>query len=320
MRTQHKNKHAVAKAILFVCALIGGLATYITHFLRGNNVAPLNPKGSVATDQAHIIYVAAGIVLAVAIPTILILYFVAWKYRESNSKTTYKPVATKGKGFVFFIWGLPTLVMLLLSAILVPVTRYLDPKKPVDNGTAPMTVQVIALQWKWVFLYPEQQIATVNSLTLPKDQPVTFELTADEAPMSSFWIPNLGGQLYAMTGHVNRLNLLPTEIGMYTGSSAEINGEGFAGMRFTTNVTSQQDFTKWVDGVRSHTKWLDESTYADLLKPSENVPPASYSTYAPDLYNKVVMTYMGAHGSHQSAGMSDMDMSTMNHEEHTGTE
>lgn len=279
---------------MFLVFVLGGLSAYVVHFLKGVTVGPLTTKGTIATEQANLIYLSVGIVLAALIPTVVVLYFFAWKYRESNNKAAYKPEARQSRRFVIGIWLFPTLVMLLLALILVPVTRRLDPRKTVDNGAAPMTIQVVALRWKWLFLYPEQQIATVNSLTIPKNRPVTFELTADDAPMSSFWIPNLGGMLYAMTGHVNRLNLMATDIGTYQGSSAEINGPGFAGMRFTANVTSEQDFTKWVNQVQYKPNPLDGTTYKNLLQPSEDMPAMSYSTYAPDLYNTIVMKYMGA--------------------------
>jgi cytochrome o ubiquinol oxidase subunit 2 len=317
LRTKNKNKHSLAKSLLLISVLLGGLTAYLTYFLKDTNVAQLNPKGSVASEQANLMYVAGAIVLAVAVPTVLLLYFVAWRNRESNSTSTYKPSARNGKAFVFTIWAIPTLAMFVLAIILVPITQSLDPKKPVDNGKTPITIQVVALRWKWLFLYPEQQIATVNSLTIPKDQPVTFELTADETPMSSFWIPNLGGQLYAMTGHVNRLNLMATEIGEYPGSSAEINGIGFAGMRFTAEVTSEQDFKTWVDQVKSSPNRLDDSAYANLSKPSENEPAASYSTYGSDLYNKVVMKYTESHTSHETSEMSGMDMNKTKNEGHT---
>jgi cytochrome o ubiquinol oxidase subunit II len=294
-------------------AVLGGLGAYFYYFLKGNNVAVLNPKGLVAAEQANIIYLSVAIVLAVAIPTVGLLYFVAWKYRESNSNASYKPKGPPSRTFVFTIWALPTVVMLIMAIILVPVTRRLDPKKPVDSGTAPITIQVVALRWKWLFLYPEQQIATVNNITIPKDQPVTFELTADDSPMSSFWIPNLGGQLYAMTGHVNRLNLMGTEIGQYNGGSAEINGPGFAGMRFTANVTSDHDFKTWVNSIKSKSNWLNDSAYTDLSKPSEDEPAASYSSYAPDLYNKIIMKYMGSHASHHT---SNEDMTGTNYDGH----
>jgi cytochrome o ubiquinol oxidase subunit 2 len=309
LSTKHKHKHAVAKAILLLCVVLGGLGAYVVHFSKGSTVGPLTTKGPIAAEQANLIYLSVAIVLAVLVPTVLLLYYFAWKYRESNHEATYKPEVHHGKAFVATMWLFPTLVMLVLAGILVPVTRRLDPRTPVDNGTAPMTIQVVALRWKWLFLYPEQQIATVNSLTIPKDQPVTFELTADETPMSSFWVPNLGGMLYAMTGHVNRLNLMATKIGAYSGSSAEINGAGFAGMRFTANVTSKQDFSKWVNQVQYKTNPLDDTVYTNLRQPSEAMPVTSYSTYAPDLYNNILMKYMG--------DMSGMDMSSMNHEGHT---
>ena len=317
MRTKHKNKLSVTKALLFVFMLVGGVSAYIMYFLKGSNVSTLNPKGAVAAEQANLIYLAVAIVLVVAVPTLVLLYFIAWKYRASNNKATYEPGSGHGKKFVFNIWAIPTLAMLILAIILVPITQRLDPKKPVDNGKAPITIQVVALRWKWLFLYPEQQIATVNNITIPKNQPVTFELTADEAPMSSFWIPNVGGQIYAMTGHVNRLNLMATEIGEYHGASAEINGPGFAGMRFTANVTNDKDFENWVQSLRKESKRLDDSTYTMLRKPSENEPAATYSAYAPDLYNKVVMKYMGTHANHKADNTSDSRSNITNSGGHT---
>lgn len=317
MHTKHKNKHSVAKALLFVCMLVGGVSAYILYFLKDSNVSTLNPKGSVAAEQAHLIYLAVAIVLVVAVPTLVLLYFIAWKYRASNNKATYEPASRHGKIFAFNIWAVPTLAMLILAIILVPMTQRLDPKKPVDNGRTPITIQVIALRWKWLFLYPEQQIATVNNITIPKNQPVTFELTADETPMSSFWIPNVGGQIYAMTGHINRLNLMATEIGEYHGASAEINGPGFAGMRFTASVTTDQDFEKWVYDLKRDSQRLDDYTYTALRKPSENEPATRYAAYAPDLYNKVVMKYMGTQANHKSDNTSDIHSNTTGHGGHT---
>ena len=155
------------------------------------------------------------------------------------------------------------------------------------------------MRWKWVFIYPEQQIATVNFVNVPVGTPVTFELTADEAPMSSFWIPNLGGQLYSMTGHVNRLNLMAEEAGDYPGSSAEINGAGFAGMKFTARASQPKDFDAWVQRVKQSSDVLDAASYKSLVQPSENNPAVFYSAYDNDLYDTVVTKYMGSH-DHQT--------------------
>ena len=168
---------------------------------------------------------------------------------------------------------------------------------------------MVALRWKWLFIYPEQGIATVNYVQVPTGTPVTFELTADDAPMSSFWIPNLGGMLYAMTGHVNHLNLLAETPGDYPGSSAEINGAGFAGMKFTARATSMADFEAWVRLVKPSSEVLNAAEYERLLEPSENNPAVVYASVDRDLYDKVLMKYNGAHNH----GVADSE--TENHHE-----
>jgi cytochrome o ubiquinol oxidase subunit 2 len=164
-----------------------------------------------------------------------------------------------------------------------------------------LKIQVISLSWKWLFLYPEQGIATVNFVQIPVDTPVEFEMTADEVPMSSFWIPNLGGQLYTMTSHSNRLNLMSDTIGDYPGSTPEINGIGFAGMKFTTRVSSNDDFEKWAQTVKQSPDSLDDSTYKELLRPSESNPVALYSAFESDLYDNVIMKYTGSMEGHSQS-------------------
>jgi cytochrome o ubiquinol oxidase subunit II len=180
-------------------------------------------------------------------------------------------------------------------------THRLVPQNQIASTAKPLTIEVVAQRWKWLFIYPEQNVATVNYVQLPSGTPVTFQLTADETPMSSFWIPNLGGMLYAMTGHVNRLNLLPTTLGDYPGSSAEINGAGFAGMKFTARVSTKDDFDNWVQGVKQQTAVLDTPEYQKLLQPSENNPAASYAAVESGLYDKVLMKYMGPGHDHTAA-------------------
>jgi cytochrome o ubiquinol oxidase subunit 2 len=177
-------------------------------------------------------------------------------------------------------------------------THKLEPQKSINSDNKALTVQVVALRWKWLFIYPEQHIATVNFVQVPVDTPVEFDLTADDAPMSSFWVPHWGGQLYAMTGMTNKLNLIPTTLGDSTGSSAEINGEGFAGMKFTARASSRQDFDDWVQHVKQVPNVLDMVEYKSLLKPSENNATAFYSTTEADLYDQVLMKYMGSHDHH----------------------
>ena len=237
----------------------------------------------------------ATVLLTIAIPTLFLFYFTAWKYRETNTKASYEPDRPRGKWFNLSAWGIPTIFMLVLATFMWSATHRLVPQKLIAANAKPITIQVVSMRWKWLFIYPEQNIATVNFVQIPVNTPIQFELTADAAPMSSFWIPNLGGQLYAMTGHINRLNLIADTPGDYTGSSAEINGAGFAGMKFMARAGSREAFDQWVQAVKRSPDVLDASTYKSVLAPSENNPPVLYSAYELNLYDKVLMKYNGSH-------------------------
>lgn len=299
MTKRSKKFNGVSSVWIIVVALIC-LVLLVTVLLRGADVALLNPKGLIAGEQAKLMIVIAVLMLEIAIPTLIMFYFIAWKYRESNEKASYEPHLKHGKYFIAALWAIPSFIVLLLAYIMWPATHKLAPQKSIDPNVKPVTIQVVAMRWKWLFIYPEQNIATVNFVHLPVDTPVQFELTADEAPMSSFWIPHLGGQLYAMTGHANRLNLLAETIGEYPGSSAEINGSGFAGMRFVAHVSSKDDFELWVKDLQQSSNVLNESEYENLLSPSEYNPVALYSGTEPDLYDSILLKYTGSH-DHQPA-------------------
>ena len=299
----HTNKKGKGRGWLFwyIPLLLAEFAWFIALLLRHKNIAIVNPKGVIAHQQLGLLIFTTIVLCVAAIPTVLFLYFTAWKYRESNTKVSRysnKPSKHHSKRFLYGIWGFPTIVMLVLLVTLYPATHRLEPRKAVASNNKPMTIQVVSMRWKWVFLYPEQKIATVNFVQIPANTPVQFELTADEAPMSSFWIPNIAGQLYSMTGHVNRLNVQADTVGDYTGSSAEINGPGFAGMKFTTRVSSAEDFASWTEGVKQYPQILNTKTYENLVKPSEDNPAAFYSSYQNDLYETVVNKYAGAHAGH----------------------
>lgn len=298
--TKQKNKPGPTRSIWFTFLGLIGLGLLISALLNGVDVALFNPKGVIAGEQLNLIIVSVALMLIIAVPTLIILYFFAWKYRESNATATYDAQTRHGKFFVFSIWAVPSIFMLMLALIMLPATHRLEPKKTIAADAKPITIQVVAMRWKWLFIYPEQKIATVNFVQIPVDTPVQFDLTADEAPMSSFWIPHLGGQLYAMTGHVNRLNLMAEEFGDYPGSSAEINGAGFAGMKFTARASSKTDFDLWAQEMGQSSDVLDAAEYEKLLKPSQNNPAAFYASYQPDLYAKLLMKYQGSH-DHQPA-------------------
>lgn len=284
--------------MLFVFLGLASLVILVATLLQGTDVALFNPKGLIATEQHRLMQRAVIILLEIAIPALTAFYFIAWRYRESNEKATRFSHTPRNKSLVFGIWATPTVTMILLASIMWPATHRLAPQKSIANGVDPISIQVIAMRWKWLFIYPEHDIASVNFVQIPVGTPVKFDITADETPMSSFWIPHLGGQLYAMTGHVNQLNLLADKPGDYDGSSAEINGAGFAGMKFTARATSTEDFNQWTQAIKQSRDMLDNAEYKKLLKPSENNPAAFYSTVEEGLYNAMLTKYMGSHNNH----------------------
>ncbi len=296
----HKNQRFSIRRILLIIFLGSTFfALLLGIIVRGKNIALFDPKGLIAQQQYDLMVFTIILLFAIAIPTLFILFFVAWKYRDSNPKAIHTPVASRSKFLVLSLWLVPTAFMLALASVMIPATHDLAPQKSIASDTKPLTIQVVALRWKWLFIYPEQKIATVNFVQIPVDTPVTFELTADETPMSSFWVPNLGGQLYAMTGHVNTLNLMATTTGDYPGSTAEINGRGFAGMKFTARASSIGNFNNWVQEIRQSPAGLDAAAYERLLQPSENNQTAFYSTYENNLYDNVVMKYNEGHAHNE---------------------
>lgn len=287
--------------VLIIFLALADFALLLRYLLHGKNIALFNPKGLIASEQLNLIVFTVTVLLVIAIPTLFILFFTAWKYRESNTKTAHAHNARRSKFLVPSMWLIPTAFMLVLATFMWSATHRLIPQQLIEADAKPIRIQVVSMRWKWLFIYPEQQIATVNFVQVPINTPVIFELTADEAPMSSFWIPNLGGQLYSMTGHVNRLNLMADTPGDYPGSSAEINGAGFAGMKFTARASSVGDFDRWIQEVKQSPDVLDTATYESVLEPSENNPTALYSAFEPSIYDNVLIKYAGSHDHMQTS-------------------
>lgn len=274
------------------------LVVLIAILLQGSNIVLLNPKGYIALQEYHLMLRTVATLFAIAIPTLYLFFTTAWKYRETNDKPIHIAKKNNNKTIVFGIWAIPTATMLLLATVMWPATHKLAPQRAIDGGVQPLVIKVVAMRWKWLFIYPNQNIATVNFVQIPVDTPVQFNITADDIPMSSFWIPQLGGQLYAMTGHLNRLNLIADTEGDYSGSSAEINGEGFAGMKFTTRASTQEAFAQWVQEVKTSQTVLNSAEYQKILKPSEYDKPKYYAQTYPEVYDIMLMKYAGMHGQH----------------------
>ena len=180
---------------------------------------------------------------------------------------------------------------MIVSILTFVKTHELDPYKPIASDKKPMTIQVVALQWKWLFIYPEEKIATVNFVQFPKDTPLHFEITAD-APMNSFWIPHLGGQIYAMPKMKTQLNLIANALGDFRGSSANLSGEGFAGMHFIARSSSEEDYTKWIESAKNSSNALSLDEYKKLASPSKDNPPEIFQLKEEKLFDLIIMKYM----------------------------
>lgn len=265
-------------------------------YLFNHPPAILDGKGLIAKQEAALMLEATLLMLVVAIPVWGLLFFFAWKYRASNTAATYSPDWEHSKMDELIWWAIPLEIILVLAALTWSTTHALDPRRPIVSDTPPMTIQVVALPWKWLFLYPAQGIATVNFVEIPVGTPVNFEVTAD-APMNSFWIPRLGGQIYAMTGMMNPLQLVADEPGDYDGLSANYSGEGFAQMRFVARATAPEDFDEWVNTVRTSSLGLDRVGYAALAAPGTTTPHV-YSAVEPGLFRVILnsFSYPGSGG------------------------
>ena len=279
---------------LFLSALattVGIVLLYgIWLLLTGPQSAILRPEGLIGEKQRDLIVFATGLMLIVVIPVFILTGFIVFKYRE-DKKGTYRPKWDHHRGLELLWWGFPFAIIVILSVVTWYSSHDLDPYKPLVSQTKPVKVQVIALEWKWLFIYPEEDIATVNYLKFPKNTPINFEITAD-APMNSFWIPKLGGQVYAMNGMTTKLHLMANQTGVYEGSSANLSGEGFAGMRFKAHSVSQDTYRQWLETTTQSSKELSYKSYQELAQPSSDVPPAFYYVSDNELYNKVIMKYM----------------------------
>lgn len=270
--------------------LIAGIATLLAFLVRNNNVAILSPKGTIANQQKDLLVAASLLSLIVVIPVFILTAFIAWKYRESNKNAKYTPDWDHNTILESIWWGIPIILILIIGTMTFKSSHKLDPFKALDSSVAPVSIQVVALQWKWLFIYPDYDIATVNFIQFPIDTPINFTITAD-APMNSFWIPNLGGQIYAMSGMTTKLHLMANEIGDFKGSSANLSGAGFSDMNFIARSSSKTDFDSWLTEVQQSKDVLSKKEYLSLSTPSKNNPTILYSTKPVNLYNEIIAKY-----------------------------
>ncbi len=295
MAKQQKKQHKSAWLAVFGLAGTGLFIAVLAWFMRGRDIALLNPKGFIANEQYKLLVISTAIMVAFAAVVIFFIYFFAWRYRETAQQTAVDQQAGRNKKLLTTAWASPIVIFFILAALMLPATQKLVPNKPIEASNGHLTIQVVALRWKWLFIYPEQKIATVNFVQIPVDTPVRFDLTADEAPMNSFWVPHLAGMLYAMTGHVNPLHVMADTTGDFDGGAAEINGGGFADMRFTARVSTKSEFDSWVDQIKYSAGRLDAQEYDKLLEPTKEHPVTAYSHAGPEIFNTILSKYPESH-------------------------
>ena len=227
----------------------------------------LDPQGPIAAQELLLLINSTAIMLVVVVPVILATLAFAWWYRSSNTHAGRGTDQSFEGRMEFVVWSIPALIVILLGGVIWIGSHQLDPHAPIPGKSDPLRVDVVALDWKWLFVYPEQGIAAINQLVLPVGTPVQFRLTSATV-MNSFFIPQLGSQIYAMGGMTTHLNLLADNPGEFPGFSANYSGGGFAEMRFVAKAVPAGDFDAWVNQVRGSGSALDETTYAELAKPS----------------------------------------------------
>ncbi|HEX5805033.1 MAG TPA: ubiquinol oxidase subunit II [Macromonas sp.] len=256
----------------------------------------LNPAGDIAAQQGNMVVAATLLMLIIIVPVIVLTLLFAWKYRQGNTSARYDPDWHHSTSLELVIWAVPLMIIIALGALTWIGTHKLDPYHPVERLDAqrplpadvkPLEVEVVALDWKWLFFLPEQGIATVNELAAPVDRPIHFKITASST-MNAFYIPDLAGMIYAMPGMQTELNGVINKPGVYKGMSAHYSGAGFSGMGFKFHGLSNEAFEQWVQQAKTEGKPLDAATYLTLAKPSERDPVQRFSSVEGGLFNKVL--------------------------------
>ncbi len=246
----------------------------------------LAPHGPIGAAELTILYDATAIMLAVIIPVILLTIGFAWWFRAGNSRARYLPDWEYSGRIEMIVWSIPALVIVFLGGIAWISSHELDPPQAIDAATAPLDVEVVSLDWKWLFIYPAEGVASVNRLVIPVGQPVRFHLTSATV-MNSFFVPELGSQIYTMPHMTTQLNLRADQAGTYKGLSAQFSGDGFSDMRFDVAALPADQFTAWVGNAKAQGRTLDPAAYAALAQPSKAVAPATYAPVAEGLFETI---------------------------------
>ncbi len=285
----------ISSTVLRRVALSGlpGLALLLSGC---NNAIVMNPFGDIARQQSQLIVTATLLMLLIVVPVIILTLVFAWRYRQSNTSAAYQPDWDHSTRLELVIWGAPLLIIIALGAVTWITTHKLDPYRPLDRVDAqrpldpavkPLVIQVVSLDWKWLFLYPEQGIATVNELAAPVDRPIQFQLTSSTV-MNTFYVPALAGMIYTMPGMQTQLHAVINQPGEYQGLSAHYSGAGFSSMRFKFHGLSDADFTRWVEDNRAKGEPLNRAAYLQLEQPSEREPVRRFAKVEDGLFGAIL--------------------------------
>jgi cytochrome o ubiquinol oxidase subunit II len=278
-----RKKYFVFVGLSSLCAVtfLGGCSTILLF----------DPKGPIGEAERFVIIAAGALMAIVVIPVFIMAFWFARKYRASNTESNYMPKWSYSGKIEFFMWAGPIAIVTVLAILAWTSTHALDPYKPIRSADKPINIEAVSLDWKWLFIYPDQNIATVNQITFPVNVPISFKLTSDTV-MTSFFIPQLGSQMYAMAGMQTRLHLLADKPGAYAGHNQQISGRGYADMHFKANVVSREEFESWVQKIRESPEKLDPDRYEKLAKPSAGYHPVTYfSSVKPDLFDYIIRKF-----------------------------
>jgi cytochrome o ubiquinol oxidase subunit 2 len=247
----------------------------------------LDPQGPIGAAERTILIDSLAIMLAIVLPTIIATFGFAYWFRASNTRALHWPNWEYSGRIELVVWSVPALTVILLGGVAWLGAHHLDPPKPIEGASGPLKIQAVSLDWKWLFIYPDHKIATINTLTVPAGVPLQFQLTSASV-MNAFFIPQFGSMIYTMYGMTTRLNLQADKPGTFQGLSSHFSGDGFSGMHFDVHVVPSQQFSKWAQDASNAPQALDERVYGEIAKPSTNNAPAIYRLADPNLFQSIV--------------------------------
>lgn len=259
--------------------------------LSGCKVALMDPMGRVGEDEKTLILTAFAAMLLVVVPVIFMAIAFSCKYRASNKDAEYKPDWAHSYKIETIVWGVPVIIVTFLAILCWKSTHLLDPARPIDNAGEPLEIKVVSLDWKWLFIYPDQKIASVNEVAIPVGRQVRFVVTSDSV-MNAFFIPQLGTQVYAMAGMAAKLHLVADHAGAYDGISSNFSGQGFSHMKFKALALPDAEFEQWIKHAKNDNAKLDQTTYTKLAEPSEKEPVRYYGSVEPTFFDQLMAKYM----------------------------